>query len=135
MRVSDDYLNQVLEYLMNYKNRVSGDIVTSALAIFRTYDREIAVLYDIGYEPYQMASYLMKYLIFKPQRSDNYLTTVPNNAKGWERITRMKRQGLKLRLRGRGTNRKARVNAVGKTLNHSHDLPLNLSDSIAIYKR
>ena len=55
--------------------------------------------------------------------------------KGWEKIIRMKQDGLKLRLRGRGKNRKNRVNSAGRTLNYTSDLPINLSDSIAVYRR
>lgn len=130
------YLENVLNYLnQKYADKVHGDIVTSVMGIFRTYDREIAVLWEIGYSSIQIGEFLKRYLNFKPEISERYIATVPNNMSGWEKIIKMKNDGLKLRLRGRGTNRKARVATIGRTLNSSHDLPISLSDRIAIYRR
>lgn len=59
-----EYKADVLSYLMNYENHVQGDLITSALGLFKTYDREIWVLYDIGYEPHNTAKWLTRYLKF-----------------------------------------------------------------------
>lgn len=143
-QVQNQYMKDVADFMYGYVDRVNGDLIDSILAIYSTYDREIRTLWDIGYSPEQTGVYLSSYLNFKPIVSSNYICTVPNNMKGWEKIFRIKRHGIdpdviyngiNVRLRGRGNNRRERMSAVGRILNQTHDLPVSLSDSIAVYKR
>jgi len=132
--------NDFLEDIANYMNRVYGhrckdNFFASCLGLFKAYDREVRVFWYTNRSPEQAGDFLSQFLKLGPERTTNYLTIVQNNMSGWETIMGLKREGHRIRLRGRGANRKAKVNAVGRTLNHCHDLPVSLSDTIAIYRR
>lgn len=67
------------------------------------------------------------------KRSRNYVGTIKNNETGWDFIKSIKNV-MKVRLRGRHSNRKEIAVAYGLHTNWHLDFPLYLADSIAIYK-
>jgi hypothetical protein len=85
-------------------------------------------------EPVQKKPNVIESKIGKYQ-SERYIGTVPNDECGWEFIDRIKNSGAEVRLRGRHSNRKAAMAAVGLTPNYCNDIPVRLSERIAIYTR
>jgi hypothetical protein len=67
-------------------------------------------------------------------RSDNYLLTVWNDENGWNIIKKLK-ENHSLKLRGRHPNRKLVMKLNGLKPNHCNDIPVNLSQTIAVYLR
>jgi hypothetical protein len=66
------------------------------------------------------------------------LLTVPNTPDGRLCISLLKKfvnRNLieSIKVRGRGTDRKAKVKAIGGSLNFCHDIPLSVSDYLAVY--
>jgi len=71
-------------------------------------------------------------------RSPNYLLTVKNDRLGWMLIEhlKMRTKGVyKIVLRGRHSNRKQVMRDNGLNSNWTNDIPVRLSERIAIYLR
>lgn len=66
-----------------------------------------------------------------------HLCTITRNDKALLVIDAIKKSykgtDAKVRLRGRGKNRRIRCLAAGKNYNHCHDIPWQIADDIAIY--
>ena len=133
------YINAIADQLIErWADRSLYDITSSTICIINHYKREIKAMFHTCVEHTVAANFLEQFLVLKPYVvpvSENYICTVPNNAKGWEKIVDLKRSGMKIRLRGRGKNRKARMEAAGLNLNHTCDISYRIGDTIAIYKR
>ena len=71
------------------------------------------------------------------QKSPDLLLRVPNTDEGRAFLKQFKRylnkKTYSIRLRGRGTDRKAKAATLGETLNMTHDIPLQVADSFAVY--
>ena len=133
---ADEYLNAV-EFLMitNYEDRFAkrDNPKTEVQKVIATHEDEIMVLRDFGHTVVEVADYYARYLPLKHVPS--YIALVNNNMSGWEQIIALKKKygSKRLRLRGRGKNRAARLAVIGRELNKCHDLPIKCSDQIAVY--
>lgn len=62
---------------------------------------------------------------------------IPNTDEGRNFLHTMRkyvdRNNVEVKVRGRGVNRRAKMASVGKTLNFTHDITLDVADSFAIY--
>lgn len=96
---------------------------------------------DVELSTQEMILHQMEAQLIKLKRDiltgHGHLCTITNNDKALLIIDALKKSykgtDAKIRLRGRGKNRKERCVMAGKNYNHCHDIPWKIADEIAIY--